>query len=74
MTLEYPIFMECQKMNLDPKNLSARIIDVLKLRKMQAENPHLQMEYNCQTEENKDTLETGKFTDKHDILSFQNGM
>ena len=39
MTAENVIFMECQKMNNDPKQFSSELIKSLKSRKIKKENP-----------------------------------
>ena len=39
MTAENVIFMECQKMNYDPKQFSFELVKSLKSRKLKKENP-----------------------------------
>ena len=39
MTAENVIFMECQKMNCDPKQFSSELVKSLKSRKIKKENP-----------------------------------
>ena len=39
MTAENVIFMECQKMNYDPKQFSSELVKALKSRKTKKENP-----------------------------------
>ena len=39
MTAENVIFMECQKMNYDPKQFSSELVKSLKSRKIKKENP-----------------------------------
>ena len=39
MTVENVIFMECQKMNYDPKQFSSELVHSLESRKIKKENP-----------------------------------
>ena len=52
MTAENVIFMECQKMNYDPKQFNSELVKSLKSRKTQKENPgpaqETRIEYECQ--------------------------
>ena len=51
MTAENVIFMECQKMNYDPKQFSSELVKSLKSRKIKKENPGPAQETRIESEE-----------------------
>ena len=51
MTAENVSFMECQKMNYDPKQFSSELIKSLKSRKIEKKNPGLAQETRIESEQ-----------------------
>ena len=51
MTAENVSFMECQKMNYDPKQFSSELIKSLKSRKIEKKNPGLAQETTIESEQ-----------------------
>ena len=57
MTVENVIFMECQKMNYDPKQFSSELVKSLKSRKIKKENPGLAQKTRIESERQIGTKE-----------------